>query len=55
MSIVEEAQIEFEEEDAQEKAMLGNLLKRNYEREISDSASNSAMRTSRQAGYSAMD
>ena len=35
--------------------MLGNLLKRNYEREISDSASNSAMRTSRQAGYSAMD
>ena len=32
--------------------MIGNLLARNYEREISDSASNSAMRVSRQADYS---
>ena len=52
LSMVEEASVEFDEEDLQEKAMIGNLLARNYEREISDSASNSAMRVSRQADYS---
>lgn len=52
MQVIEEAhETEMDEEDLQEKAMIGEMLKRNYEREISDNASNSVMKTSRM-GYS---
>ena len=37
MTMIEE---QFDEEDLQEKAMIGNLLKREYERGISECASN---------------
>ena len=51
MQVIEEAhETEMDEEDLQEKAMIGEMLKRNYEREISDNASNSVMKTSRM-GY----
>ena len=47
LTMIEEAQIEFDEEDLQEKAMIGNLLKREYDKEISDAGSNAGKRSSR--------
>ena len=43
MTMIEE---QFDEEDLQEKAMIGNLLKREYERGISECASNAGGRKS---------
>ena len=52
MQVIEEAhEPDMDEEDLQEKAMIGEMLKRNYERTISGSASYSVMKTSRM-GYS---
>ena len=47
LTVIEENQIEFDEEDLQEKAMIGRMLHREYEKEISDTASNQ-MRSSKQ-------
>ena len=57
MQVIEEAQVEFDAEDLEEKAMIGNLLKRNYEREISDTGSNRGgeRRASRQVIHSQID
>ena len=53
MKVIEEAVVEdMDEEDLKEKALIGLALKRNYEKEMSDSASNSHVKVS--TGNSAM-